>query len=61
MTQCVELDAVPPNQLRQLVRAAIEQHIGKENLIYARETERMERATFAEFMRTWGIFSEARA
>lgn len=58
MTRCVELDAIAPDQLRQLVRAAIEQHIGKETLVYARETEQMERATFAEFMRMWGYYSE---
>ena len=61
MTQCVELDAIPPDRLRQLVRDAIETHIGTETLIFARDTEQMERATFAEFMQTWGAFSENRA
>lgn len=61
MTECVELDAIPPDRLRQLVRDAIERHIGVETLVFARETEQMERATFAKFMQSWGVFTEARA
>jgi hypothetical protein len=50
MTECVELDAIPPDRLRNLLRDAIESHMGAETLRYARAQEADERATFMEFM-----------
>lgn len=44
----VELDAIPPNTLRQMVRDCIERHIDPYALAYVRAIEEQERARFAE-------------
>jgi hypothetical protein len=41
----VEVDAIPPRQLRQLVRAAIEQHVDDTALRVVKVAEESERAT----------------
>jgi hypothetical protein len=42
----VELDAIEPNRLRQIVRAAIERHISPQRLAVIEEAERSERAVW---------------
>lgn len=44
----VELDAIPPNTLRQMVRDVIEQHIDQSALDYVRRIEETERERFIE-------------
>lgn len=44
----VELDAIPPQELRRMVRAVIEQHIDHEQLAIVRTIEQQERQRFAE-------------
>lgn len=41
----VELDAIPPAELRRMVRTCIEQHIDAKALAYTRQLEAQERAT----------------
>jgi hypothetical protein len=45
-TECVDLDALPPNILRQLVRDAIENHIDHAALDALLRTEEIERKSF---------------
>jgi hypothetical protein len=47
--ESVELDAVPPAELRRLVRAAIEEHVDPEVVERLRRVEQEERATLAQF------------
>jgi hypothetical protein len=49
--ESVELDAIPPNLLRQLVRNAIEQHISPERLAVVETAEASERTVAANFLR----------
>lgn len=58
MTRCVELDAIPPDRLRDLVSDAIAQHTDEEALSDARGQEQRERETFARFMGTWWAYSD---
>jgi hypothetical protein len=43
---CVEIDALPPQELRRIVRAAIEQHIDQRALEVLKVAERSERELF---------------
>lgn len=43
--QSVEVDAIPPEQLRELVRSHLSRHISADVLAAAQESDRMERAT----------------
>lgn len=43
----VELDAIPPNDLRELVRQQLELHVDHRALAAARESDRLERETLA--------------
>lgn len=45
-----ELDAIPPDTLRQMVRNAIEGHLPAYELAMLKETERAERETLLEFI-----------
>ncbi len=45
-----ELDAIPPDDLRAMVRAAIEQHLPADELAYLKLIEAAERATLLEFL-----------
>jgi hypothetical protein len=45
-----ELDAIPPDTLRQMVREAIEEHLPAEQLAFLKEVEREERATLMQFI-----------
>ena len=46
----VELDAIPPAQLRELARSIIEQYIDPDLLDRARSIERQERKTIVELL-----------
>ncbi len=45
-----ELDAIPPDTLRDMVREAIERHLPAEQLEYLKTVEQLERATAMEFL-----------
>jgi len=45
-----ELDAIPPDDLRALVRQAIEQHLPADQLDFLQQVEAAERATLLEFI-----------
>ena len=45
-----ELDAIPPDDLRAMVRAAIERHLPADQLAYLKEVEAQERRTLMEFI-----------
>lgn len=45
-----ELDAIPPDTLRAMVRAAIERHLPPDELAHLRRIERAERETLLEFI-----------
>jgi hypothetical protein len=50
-TGSVELDAIPPDTLRQMVRDAIERHADTAKLARLKQVERLERESLAD---TWG-------
>jgi hypothetical protein len=50
---CVELDAVPPHLLQDLVREAIEQHIDPHALAQIRLTEKIEKRTLLDIVEQW--------
>jgi hypothetical protein len=54
----VEVDAIPPEQLRQLVRSCIEQHVDRRRLEILRAAERSERDIIRsianDYAATWG-------
>lgn len=52
--ESVELDAIPPAQLRALVRGAIERHIDQEALERTRAVEALERSTLYAIQEQWG-------
>jgi hypothetical protein len=49
-SECAELDALPPTELRRRVEAAIESHIPQEQWKRLKEQERLERESFVEAM-----------
>jgi len=49
----VDLDAVPPNTLRNLVRTCIEQHINKRVLAATKKIEAEEKESMEEFLSAW--------
>jgi len=49
----VELDAIPPNVLRQMVQTAIERHLPPDHLAHIDHVERIERETLAEIIANW--------
>lgn len=50
----VELDAIPPAQLRQLVREVIESHIDQDALDFARQVEQQEKSVIDDWMSHFG-------
>lgn len=52
--QSVELDAIPPLELRGMVRGVIERHIDPHVLEYTRRIEAAERARIKELASSWG-------
>ena len=48
-----ELDAIPPDDLRALVREAIEQHLPADEFARLLKIEAAERATMQEFLSCW--------
>jgi hypothetical protein len=48
--RCVEVDALEPNEVRQLVRSAIESHIDKVEWQRLQEIERLEKASIRELV-----------
>ena len=46
-----ELDAIPPDDLRALVRTAIEQHLPADELAGLKRTEELERETMMQFLK----------
>lgn len=52
---CCELDALPANVLRALVKDAIERHIDHRALEETKRIERLERETFTEVIRNMGL------
>lgn len=55
----VELDAIPPNVLHQMVQAAIERHLPPDHLAHIDRTERIERETLAEIIANWTFETSA--
>jgi hypothetical protein len=51
----VELDAIPPNALRNLVQSAIESHLPPDHLAQITRVERIERQTLAEIIENWTV------
>lgn len=51
---CVEVDAIPPRDLRRIVADCITQHIDAEILARVRVTEEAERASLLEVAEIWG-------
>ena len=49
--RCVEVDAVPPDEIRERVRQAIEHHIDYDEWWRLQETERLERETLESTLR----------
>lgn len=49
----VEVDALPPVELRRLVRSCVERHLDAATLTRTRDVERQERETLAEIARGW--------
>lgn len=49
----VELDALPANVLRDLVKDCVERHIDKRQLNVTQQAERLERATLAQVMKNF--------
>ncbi|MBK0400636.1 hypothetical protein H0I76_15665 [Limibaculum sp. M0105] len=45
-----ELDAIPPDRIRQIVREAIEQHLPADELAHLKAVERAERETLEQFL-----------
>jgi hypothetical protein len=52
-TACAEVDAIPPDELRQRVRCAIEAHIDPEHWARLQRTEELERNTLGTLLGTW--------
>ena len=52
-----EVDAIAPDDLRDLVRDCITQHINEQELVRAMATEREERSSFIQFIDAWGAAS----
>ena len=50
-----ELDAIPPHDLRALVKGAIEQHLPADELARLLNIEDQERETMMQFLSTWDI------
>jgi hypothetical protein len=50
----VELDAIPPQTLRQMVRDAIEYFVDEDELAFMRQIEQQERARIADMARGFG-------
>jgi hypothetical protein len=50
----VEVDAIPPQELRRLVRECIEQHIDRRQLELTKQVEEEEKATLEKFARRVG-------
>jgi hypothetical protein len=55
----VELDAIPPNVLRNLVQAVIESHLPLDHLAQIARVERIERQTLAEIITNWTFDTNA--
>jgi hypothetical protein len=53
-SDCAEVDAPPPSELRRRVEAAIKWHIDPERWRRLLEVERLEKETLAEVSRGWG-------
>ena len=51
--ESVEVDAIPPDDLRDLVGDCITRHINEQELVASMATEREERAAFLEFIGAW--------
>lgn len=52
--ESVEVDAIEPGRLRDLVTASIERHVDERALARMRAVEREERAALNEFVSNWG-------
>ena len=52
-----ELDAIPPHDLRALVKGAIEQHLPADELARLLQIEDLERETMVQFLSTWDVAS----
>ena len=49
-SQCAELDALPPTEIRSRIRQAIEQHISHDEWERLQEVERIEKESFDSFL-----------
>ena len=52
-----ELDAIPPHDLRALVKGAIEQHLPADELARLLNIEDLEREKMIQFLSAWDIAS----
>lgn len=52
-TRCAEVDALPPDELRERVRNAIEGHIEQEEWQRLKRIENLEKKSVGEYMATW--------
>jgi hypothetical protein len=59
--RCVEVDALEPNEIRALVRRAIEGHIDQDEWRKLQETERLEKQTIRELVLVPKLQSDAAA
>jgi hypothetical protein len=51
--ESVELDAIEPNRLRDIVRSSIEQHLPRQELKRLQKIEKAERESMLEFLEAW--------
>ena len=51
--ECVELDTMPPAEIRRLVEDSITQHIDRRQWQAMKRTEEMERESLCDFVRAW--------
>ena len=59
--ESVEVDAIPPGQLRRLVRNCILQHIDRRQMLACEKVEQAERATLQRIIGNLGADSEVLA
>lgn len=55
----VELDAIPPNVLRNLVQAVIESHLPPDHFAQIERVEHIERQTLADIIANWTFDTNA--
>jgi hypothetical protein len=59
--ECVEVDAIPANKLRELVTDCISTHINQEELHKTLQIEKFERESLENIFNNWGLASDSYA